>query len=308
MRFFYLKIGKGNTLATEWLFGRNPLGKPAAVIFFGPRTIKEICDDNRQVRDFYQSSLLESRDNIVMVVVGDNKAWFLMPAGEIVERKPPQNATQSLDSLWKIMPVEVLLSGPLEIKNVPPILAGINANAYLSRGTYREITHWGNIKAIYSVLQKPLPREHLQEENCNSARLLECLSSIELETLVAKVFEAAGCFVPAYRGGCVRDIDLFVHNDRSEDILLESLIIPAKGSLSIQIKSQTELKECPETVDCLIGIRVPKIPRCFDDEWLLRQVLSFPSVAQWCERSLNWLPEEFLAKYNLTSKGSPSGI
>jgi hypothetical protein len=297
MRFFYLKLGKGNSLATEWLSGRNPLGKPAVVIFFGHRTIKDIGDDNSQVKDFYQCSLPEVRDNTVMVVVGDGKAWFLKPAGEIIESEPPPNATQSLDSLWKIMPVEILLSGPLELKDVPPILAGINANAYLSRGTYREITHWGNIKAIYSVLQKPLPRKQLQDENCSAARLLECLSSIELETLVAKLFEAAGCFVPAYRGGCVRDIDLFVHNDRPDEIRLENLIIPAKGSLSVQIKGWTSLKECPEIIDCLIGFRVPKVPRCFDDEWLLRQVRSFSTVAQWCERSLNWLPEEFLAKY-----------
>jgi hypothetical protein len=299
MRFFYLKIGKGNSLATEWLSGQNPLGKPAAVIFFGPRTIKEIGDENNQVREFNRSSLPEVRDNIVMVVVGDGKAWFLKPAGEIIECAPPLNATQSLDSLWKIMPVEVLLSDPLELKDVPPVLAGINANTYLSRGTYREITQWGNIKAIYSVLNQTLPREHLQDENCSAAHLLECLSSIELETLVAKIFEAAGCFVPAYRGGCVRDIDLFVHNDHSNEIRLENLIISAKDSLSVQIKGLTSLKECPAAVDCLIGFRVPKVSGCFDDEWLLRQVRSYPTVAQWLKRSLNWLPEEFLAKYEL---------
>lgn len=232
-----------------------------------------------------------------MVVVGDGKAWFLKPAGEITECEPPSNATQSLDSLWKIMPVEILLSDSLELKDIPPVLAGINANAYLSRGTYREITHWGNIKAICSVLRKPLPQEHLQNESCDAVRLLECLSSVELETLVAKVFEAAGCFVPAYRGGCVRDIDLFVHNDGFDEIRLEDLMIPPQGGLSVQVKSWTSLKGCPETVDCLIGFRIPKALKCFDDEWLLRQVQSFPTVSQWLKRSLSWLPEEFLAKY-----------
>lgn len=297
MRFFYLKLGKGNSLATEWLAGKNPLGRPAAVIFFGPRTIKDIRNDNNQVNDFYLSSLPEKRDNIIMVVIGDGKAWFLKPAGEIVERKPPPDATQSLDSLWKIMPVEILLSKPL--KQVPPVLAGINANAYLSRGTYREVSHWGNIKAIYCSLQQPLPKKHLQDENCSAARLLECLSSVELETLAAKVFEAAGCFVPAYRGGYVRDIDLFAHNDHPHKIRLENLVIPPKGSLSIQIKGWTSLKRCPKTVDCLIGFGIPKAPRCFDDNWLLTQVRSFPTVAQWLKRSLNWLSEEFLSKYEL---------
>ena len=299
MRFFYLKLGKGNSLAAEWLAGKNPLGKPAAVIFFGPRTIKDMVNDNdnRQVNNFYLSSLPEGRETTIMVVIGDGKAWFLKPSEEIVEREPPPDATQGLDSLWKIMPVEILLSKPL--KQVPPILAGINANTYLSRGTYREISHWGNIKAICCSLQQPLPREHLRDGNCNTAQLLECLSSVELETLVAKVFEAAGCFVPAYRGGCVRDIDLFAHNDYPHEIRLENLVIPPEGSLSVQIKGWTSLKKCPKGVDCLIGFGVPKASGCFDDRWLLRQVRSFPAVTQWLKRSLNWLPEEFLSKYEL---------
>ena len=45
-----------------------------------------------------------------------------------------------------------------------------------------------------------LPIEHLESANCNPEQLLDCLSSVELETLVAKIFEAAGCFVPAHRG------------------------------------------------------------------------------------------------------------
>ena len=297
MRFFYLKLGKGNSLATEWLAGKNPLGRPAAVIFFGSGTIKDIRRDNSQVNNFYLSSLPEERDNTIMVVIGDGKTWFLKPAGEIVERKPPPDATQSLDSLWKMMPVEVVLSKPLN--QVPPVLAGINANTYLSRGTYREISHWGNIKAIYSSLDHPLPQEHLQDENCSAARLLECLSSVELETLAAKVFEAAGCFVPAYRGGYIRDIDLFVHNDQLHEIRLEDFVIPPQGSLSVQIKGWTALKRCPSPVDCLIGFGIPKAPGCFDDEWLLRQVRSFPTVIEWFKRSLEWLPEGFLSRYEL---------
>src|SRR5207247_1188083 len=118
---------------------------------------------------------------------------------------------------------------PLHLKDVPPVLAGINANAWLSRGTYREMTNWGNIKAVERALGHPLPPEHLKKENCGVPQLLECLSSVELETLVAKLFEAAGCFVPAYRGGCIQYVDLFAHNDTPHSITLEKLSIPPKG-------------------------------------------------------------------------------
>jgi hypothetical protein len=296
MQYYYLKIGKGNSLATDWLAGKNPLKRPAAVIFFGELPIEDTLN-NRQVNDFYLSSLPEKRDNTIMVTIGDGKAWFLKPAGEIVECDPPPDATENLNNLWKMMPVEVI--SEQKLSKIPPVLAGINANAFLSRGTYRKITNWGNIKAIYCSLQKPLPDEHLQIENCNALRLLECLSSVELETLVAKIFEASGCFVPAYRGGCIRDVDLFVRNDTDEDINLSSLIIPAHHRLSIQVKGRTRLKECPKEVNCLIGFEVPQVSNCFDEEWLLKQIKRFPKVNDWLSRSLDWLPQEFLVKCGL---------
>lgn len=298
MRCFYLKIGSGNSLAVDWLAGKNPLGRPAAVIFFGRTTVEDIRNGNcnRQAKDFYESSLPQERDQTLIIVVGHGKAWFLKPAGEIVEYVPLTDA-DAVQDIWKIMPVDIISTQRLS--QIPPVLAGINANAYLSRGTYRKIKPWGNIKAIYCSLKMPLPMNHLQAKNCKAVHLLECLSSVELETLVAKVFEAAGCFVPAYRGGYIQDIDLFVHNDQSTKIRLGDLVIPAKGSLSIQVKGWTRLKTCPATVDCLIGFRIPQSLNCFDDEWLLEQVKRFPDISAWLRRSLSWLPQEFIEKCGL---------
>lgn len=195
------------------------------------------------------------------------------------------------------MSVEIIASQRLN--QIPPVLAGINANTYLNQGTYRPIKNWGNIKAIYCSLNVPLPNEHLSNENCNAARLLECLSSVELETLVAKLFEAAGCFVPAYRGGCIKDVDLFAHNDQDININLGGLVIPTRKSISIQVKGRTGLRECPQMVDCLIGFEVPRASNCFDDKWLLNQVKAYPHVAKWLRRSLSWLPPEFVSKCGL---------
>lgn len=295
MRYFYLKLGKGNSLALNWLRGNNPLGRPAAVIFFGHCTVDDIRKGNSgQAKDFYASSLVGARNETVMVVIGQGCAWFLRPAGELIEYKSPDDT----ENLWKIMPVDEII--PYQsLDRIPPVLAGINANTYLSQGTYREIKTWGNIKAIHCALQLPLPSEHLQEENCNAHRLLECLSSVELETLVAKVFEAAGCFVPAYRGGCVRDVDLFAHNDGDNDIRLDGLSVPAGQSISIQVKGTSLLKQCPDAVNCLIALGVSEMPKCFGEEWLLKQVTSSEEVANWLRRSLNWMPAEFVMKCGL---------
>lgn len=270
------------------------MGRPAAVIF-DQCTIEEIRNgkSDRQAKDFYESSLPPVRDQILMIVVGGRKAWFLKPAGDLIEHNSPTDTV----NLWKIMPVKI--EAVRELKDIPPVLAGINANRNLSSGTYREITNWGNIKAIYCSLNLPLPNEHLNAENCSAARLLACLSSVELETLVAKLLEGAGCFVPAYRGGNGRDVDLFAHNDQNTDVNLDGLVIRSQKRISIQVKGWTDLKECPKTVDCLIGFGVPRSSNCFDDKWLLSQVKACPKVATWLRRSLSWLPQEFVSKCGL---------
>ena len=37
---------------------------------------------------------------------------------------------------------------------------------------------------------------------------LKTLSSVQLETLVVKIFEKNGAFIPAWRGGTLKDIDI----------------------------------------------------------------------------------------------------
>lgn len=291
MRYFYLKLGKGNSLASDWLRGNNPLGRPAAAIFFGRCTIEDIRNGtNSQAKRFYESSLVGNRNETVMVVVGHGRALFLKPAGELIEHKSPND----LENLWKIMPVDIIRSESLD--NIPPILAGINSNTYLSQGTYREIKSRGNINAILRVLGEDLPSENTGEANCDIGQLLECLGSVELETLVAKIFEVAGCFVPAYRGGCIKDVDLFAHNYGPSDIELDGLVVPAGKRITIQVKGKSNLSTCPDTANCLIALGAPQSPRCFGEKWLQKRVSASQEVAEWLKLSLSWLPQDFVER------------
>jgi hypothetical protein len=300
MRWYYLKVGKGNSLAVEWLAGKNPLQRPAVLILYGRCSIADIKAGRRgqQEKDFYESSLPENQNARVITVVGGGYVWFLKPAAVLEEHDPSVDGSESNDT-YKMMPVDLILPQPLRLAAVPPVLAGINANAYLSRGTYREITSWGNIKAIQSALGRALPPEHLEQENCSSRHLLECLSSVELETLVAKLFEAAGCFVPAYRGGCIQDVDLFGHNDGKKPVEIGRLTVQPGQHLAIQVKGKAGHNKCPEAVDCFIALDAPNRPDCYDADWLLSEVKKHPSVLAWLKRSLVWLPAEFLSRYEL---------
>lgn len=299
MKYYNLKIGRGNRLADDWLAGNNPLGKPAAVIFFGKCTIQDIKDGktSKQPRDFYSSSLPENRDRTLITVIERGRGWIIKPADNVEEIDPQQIGLDDERNIWKVMPVSIEAS--FSLKDVPHILAGINSNAYLGRGTYRQIKYWGNIKAIHHVLGMPFPREHLMTENCTPKHLLECLSSLELETLIAKILEAAGCFVSAYRGGCIPDIDLFVRNISADEIELDGFEISPTERVSVQVKGLKKVKEIPNSVDYFVGLDAPPFARSFDATWIYNQSIRFPSAAEWLRHSLSWLSPEFMQKYEL---------
>ncbi len=299
MQYFYMKVGKSNSLAEDWLAGKNPINQPAVVIFFGKSTITEIKKHkkNSQTRDFYESGLPKNRKNTLIVVIAHGRGWILSPMGLVKEYKPTLRDAYNLNDIWKIMPVKILRS--FNLKDIPPSLAGINANSYLVQGTYRKISNRGNIKAIHSVLKLPLPKEHLNAYEPKSSDLLECLSSVELETLVAKLFEANNCFVSAYRGGNIQDIDLFVHNDTVRNINLDGLIVPKNNAVTIQVKGWSQLNSLPEAIDCLIAFDAPGKPNCYDADWLMKQIKRNSKVKKWLKRSLDWLPPSFVSSYNL---------
>ncbi len=299
MKFYYLKLGKSNKHAIDWLDKHdNPLKRPAIVIFFGRSTRENprAGESGQQIKAFYESADLANRSNRLIVVVGKGVVWILQPDGEVVEAEDTGRLNED-DNLLKMMPVKILKR--LAAKDVPHVLASINANTFLVQGTFREIKPWGNQKAICHLAGINFPQEHWRLDDFSARQLLECLSSVELETLVARVFEAAGCFVPAHRGGMMSDIDLFAHNDSSMDIHLDELCVPAGKSVSIQVKGSNAPSECPDEIDCLIAFDVERKPKCFDGEWLLKQVIKFPMVKAWLRRSLNWLPEKMLNPYGI---------
>ena len=286
MNWYYLKLGLGNTEAESRL-GHS---RPTAAIFFGKTRVKDLLigTGSKQGQDFCKAGLSTNRKKVTMVVAHRGTIWILEPMGEVKEGKMAKYA-DGTSYIPKIMPVKVLKK--IDTMEVPAVLAGISANANLGRGTFREIIHWGDIKAIESVLGRGIPKEHKNE---GPEQLLECLSSVELETLVAKLFEAQGCFVAAYRGGTTFGVDIVAHNDAHKVIQLGGITIPPGKRTSVQVKGWRYGMVCPEEVDYLIGLGITKGPKSFDAEWLLDQVLQFPKVSSWLRRSLNWLPSTYL--------------
>jgi hypothetical protein len=317
LNYFYLKMGAGNCLAARWLAGENDLKEPAAVIFFD--NLKEAAyaaaakigipspGMQPQPLDFYTAGLAPNREQTCMVVIHEAQLCLLRPAHGVkfLTPNPEESGGELLTRM--AMPVEKLVERPL--KEVPAVLAGLPADQNLSQWTFRRIGHWGNLKAIDSLLEKfgwyPVDwtAAHWKSPQ-EAARLLECLGSTGLETFVARVLEAVGCFVPARFGGVLRDIDLFAYNDSATPITLtdtkKALTVRANDSISVQVKTwpNGKARYKSSVVDWLIGFSVLG-PGTLDGEWLLDVARQYPAVITWLQRSLNWLPSKFLKTFNL---------
>jgi hypothetical protein len=315
MNYFFLKLGRGNDEASSLQRTR-----PTASIYFdglSEEDYRKPHAGNSQARLFIQRGLDENRCDTVIVVIHEATVWILQPAGTVEFEKPFTKDGVSLTK--KTMPVRVLAKVPSKL--VPLVLAGIGCSQAHGRRTFTRIKHWGNLKAIDCVLEKhskgadrrwvPGPTEPDEEiaehwrrlakdkgPNQTAAQLLECLGSTELETLVAKLFEEHGSHVPAHFGGMLKDIDIFASNDSSKAIRIGELRVPARSTVSIQVKSGGR-PSYTSTVDYLIGLEVVPDPRAFGAEWLLARVKECPPVKRWLRRSLNWMPEHFLKQFGL---------
>jgi hypothetical protein len=297
MEYFYLKLGMGNQEADARL-SKSP---PDAAVFFDAlsQANYEAGRGNAQAQLFWERGRENNREDTIMVVIRRGEIWFLKPAGEVQFSSPylgPNGDTLTS----KTMRVQILKRSLC--KDVPPVLAGVGSSQYHGRRTFTKIGHWGNLKAIDCVLGRPVgnasKEEHWDLKQQGSAQLLECLGSTELETLVGKLFEAHGCHVPAYLGGTLSDIDLFAYNDTAGPIRIDPIKIPPGERISVQVKTWSGLT-CPECVDYLIGLDAVSGPKTFNSEWILARVKKCPSVLAWVKRSLNWLPEDFLRKFDL---------
>jgi hypothetical protein len=222
-----------------------------------------------------------------IIVIYGGEVVVLEPAGPIQFAK--SEVQIGYDGFVKLLPVREVIRQP--VKDVPAILAGINANRYYSSGTFREISDNGNKTALQCILDKSKVQIPLQ---CTAIHALECLSSVELETLAAKLFEELGCFVPAYRGGMIKDVDIFAHNNNSRELTLCGIKLLPKSRYALQVKLRSSIKKAPSGVDFLITGSDMSDPSVLGASWLSAAIKCSPETRDWLFRSLSWLPDAYL--------------
>ena len=276
--------------------------KKKAVVYFGLETVQDIMRSGKP-KEAFSFILLGGTEaewsGHLITTIQNEYIWIFRPAGPVQDEEPItfERDGQTETDILKTMSIEVLPGFPKHVSKTPLILANMKAALFLAHGTFREIGRkncLGNIAAIQAITK-------IWEQGFKIDPL-ECLSSTELETLVAKLFEAQGCFVPAYRGGTLAGVDLFA-TPKSRTLAGLDLDHPSGDSInttwSIQVKKSLVVDRhiadwLTQDRHLIISLGKDTVPhkRHLNREWIHKAIAETPSVHNWLAESLDWLPVE----------------
>ena len=288
-----------------------------APIFFGPYKPEEYISalennekleglNKKQLHEAYNFIQLYKKDPEARLITIDEKIWIYKIIGQIkyestdaiVQKKSDQISEKIVSKYYD---VEIIKTRD---EDVPYILESMKTNQAFSRNTFTMIDekkYGGNIAAIKFLIG---------ELNDFKIDPLKTLSSVQLETLVAKIFEKNGAFIPAWRGGTLKDIDIIAKFDGNiPDNLLIKKIQEKDKDINIQVKIKLndennvndfkKFLEKPNTF-LITGDDEPiyKLKDYAEDKqyltskWIKKQIYSYDEIKKWYEKCIEWLPTQ----------------
>ena len=288
-----------------------------APIFFGPYKPEEYIsalENNEKLEGLNKKQLQEAcnfiqlykKDPEARLITIDEKIWIYKIIGQIkyestdviVQKKSEQISEKIVPKYYDIKIIETC-----KIEEAPYILATMKTNQAFSRNTFRIINekkYEGNIAAIKSLIG---------ELNDFKIDPLKTLSSVQLETLVVKIFEKNGAFIPAWRGGTLKDIDIIA---KFEGNIPDNLLIKKiqEKNINIQVKiklnDENNVKDLEEFLIrqsnnfLITGDDEPiyKLKDYAEDKqyltskWIKKQIYSYDEIKKWYEKCIEWLPTQ----------------
>ncbi|MDO8659824.1 MAG: hypothetical protein Q7K54_04480 [Candidatus Parcubacteria bacterium] len=287
MKYYILNINYYNKSRVDyWLETRG-----LAPIFYGHSTLSQIgsgIDHNLRpqayadARRFVETFKTINKDAVIFSI-GDEYVYIYQQKGLLQEINEKEYENDSIKYF------EIDLLKKIKIKYCPLVLTSIKANRYIQSGTFRDLNHeryLGNTRALEYLIHEKIITVP------NYAEYLQCLSSLEFETLIAKYLEEKGLFVPAYKGGFLRNYDLFCRNTGKVDIILGETIIKPGASISVQIKLNfnKDQKNLLDRVDLLFCIKSDfEDKKVLDWRFLKAHITSDSVTNTWLKEDLNWV-------------------
>jgi hypothetical protein len=286
-----------------------------APIFFGPYKPEEYISalennekleglNKKQLREACNFIQLYKKDPEARLITIDEKIWIYKIAGQIKHESTDVIVQKKRDQISeKIVPkyYDIKILETCKIEEAPYILATMKTNQAFSRNTFRMIDekkYEGNIAAIKSLIG--------ELNNCKIDPL-KTLSSVQLETLVVKIFEKNGAFIPAWRGGTFKDIDIIAKFDGNiPDNLFIKKIQEKKINIQvkIQLNDKNKVEDLIELLEKPNNILITADDKPHDDleeyheinyltsKWIKKQIYSYDEIKKWYEKCIEWLPTQ----------------
>ena len=243
------------------------------------------------------SEELRYNNYIIIITIGDEKIWIYKIKGQI------KNGNIEFDKIRpKYYDIEFIKKKKdFKIEDVPYILGTMKSNPAFCRNTFRKIDekkYEGNIAAIKFLIG---------ELNDFKIDPLKTLSSVQLETLVVKIFEKNGAFIPAWRGGTLKGVDIFAKFEGNiPDNLFKTKI--KEKNINIQVKMQLNDKKKLEKLKkeliepnffLITGEDGPlkeleeyHEKNYLTSKWINQQINSYDEIRNWFEKCIEWLPPQ----------------
>ena len=185
---------------------------------------------------------------------------------------------------------KIKLLKKIKVVECPLVLATIKSNTRLTMGTFKSIedpnnpdshmnSYYGNIKALEYILHDKKEKVSVD----SFAEYMECLSPIEFETLIAKLKEEEGYFVPAYKGGMLKDYDLICKRDsRQENIQIK---------LNLSKDTYNKYKKKGLIIYCVSKSEKIVDPTVTIYNWqdIEKQINKSPNTKKWLSQTLDWV-------------------
>lgn len=296
-RYFFLniRIKEKDNEASKWISQKK------VPIFFGESTIKDCLSkevNNPQATLFCEIGSLrkDEQQNCRIVTIDDGLIHIYLPDGKLKEEKCELRESGK-KVIPKTMPIKLIET--VTVSKAPLVLSSMKVNQAVSRGTFFEFS---NRSGAYKGNRAAVQAVTADWEDGFKVDPLDCLSSLEFETLVAKLFEEHGCFVPAYKGGYLRDVDLFVTPNETKEFCGVKLTKGKTKSIQLKLSSPSgkeinewlgaDSKEKGKKHNLFISLNDGESSQqMLTKKWLREALHESNKTNEWFQKLLKWLPK-----------------
>ena len=283
---FYDTVNKWISAGYAAVFTKDPLGKIGT---------NPVSADVEKFIELFNST--QNDDSIILSIGEDETSTDSLyiyqkdgPLEEITSLSVDKKNYKTCNYVDNAIGFKIKLLKKIKVVECPLVLATIKSNTRLTMGTFKSIedpnnpdshmnSYYGNIKALEYILHDKKEKVSVD----SFAEYMECLSPIEFETLIAKLKEEEGYFVPAYKGGMLKDYDLICKKDgRQENIQIKLNLSKdtynkyKKKGLIIYCVSKSE-----KIVDPTVTI--------YDWQDIEKLINKSPNTKKWLSQTLDWV-------------------